>query len=108
MLAEISNDAAAWGAATAFVSMLLVQAGKMIAEWRKGNLALLAEQARDTRDAAGEAAKQRALERIAESNERGVLAQAEVKAALLVQNGLNDQRHRELLAALSARCPLMK
>ena len=115
MLADdIDNAAATWAAATAFVSMMLLQIGKMVTEARKDKRLLLAELAREARETAGETAKQKSLERIADANERALELQgqvavhvAEVKGALVGSDKLAALRHEELLTALRVRCPLM-
>lgn len=111
---DTSNAAAVWAAATAFVSMLLVQIGKLVADWRKDQRLMAAELAREAREAVGETAKQRALERIADTNERALVLQtevathvAEVRGAQIGQDKLAASRHEEMLTALRARCPLM-
>ena len=115
MLAAIdANAPAVWAAITAFVSMLLVQIGRMVAESRKDKRLMMAELAREARESAWENAKQKSLERIASANERALVMQgqvavhvAEVKYTLAEQDKLAIARHEELLVALRARCPLL-
>ena len=112
---EPSTDASAvWAAAGAFVSMLLVQIGKLVTDARKDKRLLMAEVAREARESAGETAKQKSLERIADANERALALQgqvavhvAEVKGALIGSDKMAVLRHEEMLAALRAKCPLM-
>lgn len=119
MLAEAtsnvtSNATAVWAAAGAFVSMVLVQVGKLIRDGRKDQRLMMAEMAREAREAAGESAKQKSLERIADANERALTLQgevavrvAQVHGAIQGQDKLATQRHEELLTAIRTKCPLL-
>jgi hypothetical protein len=109
-----SNATAVWAAAGAFVSMVLVQVGKLIRDARKDQRLMMAEMAREARETAGESAKQKSLERIADANERALTLQgevavrvAQVQGAIVGQDKLATQRHEELMTAIRAKCPLL-
>jgi hypothetical protein len=95
LLAQVqeSTSAGTWGAFGAIVTMILVQVGKMLSDWRK-----------DKRDLFLDIQKASFLERIAKSNEDALRAQLEVKVTLQHQAHLDDQRHKDLLVALNQTC----
>jgi len=94
MLSQVTlSDNAGWGAITAFTSMVLVWLAKLLSDRRK-----------DRRDLLLDANKQRALDRIADSNEKIRDAQIEVKTALVHNNEIARLYHEQLLKAVEASC----
>lgn len=94
MLSQVTlSDNAGWGAITAFVSMILVWLAKLLSDHRK-----------DRRDLLLDANKQRALDRIADSNERIRDAQIEVKTALVHNNEIAKLYYEQLRTAVEASC----
>ena len=104
ILAELSvTTAASIAAATAFVSMLFVQVGKMIADTRKDRRDSAALLESDRRIAAALVVQEKSLERIANATEKSLAALLEMRITLQSHYTIAELRHIEVLAALRGK-----
>jgi hypothetical protein len=93
MLADAQTTPGQWTTASGVVVVILAQLGKWITDERK-----------DKRDFLLDEKKQRALDRIADSNDESLIAQGEVKQALIAQGEIDRLRHDTVILALQATC----
>jgi len=87
------TSAGAWVAASGVVTIILAQLGKWISDFNK-----------DRRDARMEMQKQAILYRIADLNDRALVAQGEVKQALVSSQEIDRMRYEALIDTIDGSC----
>ena len=91
MLAQLlTGDSGTYTALGGLATVILVQLSKILSDRRKDSLNLLME-----------THKSKYLERIADSNEKALVAQTEVKETLLAHGTVDKMRHDIVVEALN-------